>query len=620
MLNERKQEIIKLIHNQSLDLDEIANILNVSSRTVRRDLINIVETVQEMGYQVEKNKTVYKIIDDDYTLFEQINSKGNNNLNTEERIVVAMSSVVDGANEINIEDVANQMFVTPTSVKSLITNFLDNYNVSYKAKGIKVALDIDHVIRRELIVALLRDYIRTTDINAIILEATLDTTKVRNNQIVRNYIEFELFERLFIEIENIFNDSNKYVTDFQLVMLVVTICVSSKQCKTNKLESNDTNVISNKIIDQIVMASEIVDKNEINYLVTKLDSIITELEYEKVNLALISEISEAIVEVENKLGVEFSNKRKLEYQICTHNARVVNINNDTHLTTNVSLTNFVSENKYLFEIIKSVEGLYKDDLDNLKYLLIYFVMALEDTLTSREWQIYVICFGGMGTSLMIKKQLEKEFPNSMIQNLSYARALSGATANADLIVSNSKLPNNLQNIVVGHVISKDNLKEINSILLHKSSKAMGLRQTEKIICNVGYQVKSSNYQTATQVVLENYQLQGSLSNAQYIYEKLKKREQVGIGLPDSPIAFFHTRSSSINNLSITTYNTDQFETIGFDGQPMICNKVLLVLVPVDISDNLLDKVNILSYSLISDEQLIEAIINDNLEKIKQVLN
>lgn len=619
MLSERKLEIIKLLHNTSLEIDEIADILNVSSRTIRRDLINIVETLSDMGYKVEKNKLHYKIVDEDSTLFESLNLKSANDFITEEKLVIGLKSISFGKDTIDIESVANELYVTVPSLKTVICQFLEEYNVTYRTKGMKLTLDITNIERREILVAVIRDYIRTTDINSIVLEASIQSNKVRNNQILQDYIDQNDFDRLFINIENIFNDSNQYVTDFQLIMIVITVCVSITQAVRNPLKIEKQNMVSNKIIEQIICESGITNNSESIYLVAKLESIITELEYEKVNLALISEISEAILEVERKLGIEFVDRRKLEYQICTHNARTTNSNGDVYLGNNLSLRQFVAENQYLFEIIRSVEALYAGDEENLQYLLIYFVMAVEETLAKRHWLIYVICFGGVGTSLMIKKQLEKEYPNSQIQNLSYARALSGTIADADLIISNSKLPNNLQNLVVGHIITKSDVKQINSILLNQSSYRDGIGNLDEIIYNIGCQLPSSEYNQATQLILRQYVDNGIINNSEYIFQKLKKREIIGVGIPDSNIAFFHTRSSSINSLVISTYTVDSFKTVGFDGVEMTCYKILLVLVPVNISDDLLDKVNILSYSLISDGSLLTAIETDDKQKIQSVI-
>lgn len=619
MLNERKQEIIKLIHNQQLDIEEIAEHIGVSSRTIRRDLINITDTLDELGYTIQKSKSVYKVIDENNNLFEKLNLRNTSVLNSEEKVAIAFSVLGNNEKKINIESVANDLFVTPSSIKSLVCQFLEEYNVQYKARGIQIAIDINDVECRELIVAILRNYIRTTDVNSIILEASINTPKIRNNYILKSYINVDLFDKLFIEIENIFNERNKYVTDFQLIMIAVTICVSERQATICPLQYYDNTVITNSIIEEIIKTSGILNKAENNYLSNKLDSIITELEYERVNLALISDINEAILEVEQKIGIEFSDRRKLEYQICTHNARTSNKISDVHLNRNMSLKQFVSDNMYIFEVIKTVDKLNPYNEQNLQYILIYFVMALEETISSKEWKIFVICFGGVGTSLMIKKQLEKEYPNSFIQNLSYARALAGATNDADLIVSNYKLPNNLQNLVVGHVISKEDLKQINSILLKQSSDIKSVQKENNIIFNIGFQSNDKTCDQTTENILDYYQQTGVIADSKYIFQKLKKREMVGVGIPESNIAFFHTRSSSVKVLTVATYDVEQFETNGFDGKLMKCNKILLVLVPVEISDRMLERVNILSYSLISDEQLLTAIVKDDSQKIKSIL-
>lgn len=620
MLNERKNEILKLIYNSEMDLEQIAIILNVSSRTIRRDLINIGEVIGSMGYSLEKDKTKYKIIDNDGMLFQKLNKQSSNALINEERNLVAFRSIIIGEDEINLELIANELYTSVQSVKTQVCKFLEEYNVTYNIKGLKVSIEQTDIARRELIVVLLRDYLRTIDINSLVLEASLDSSMIRNNHLVDSYLDRSLFHKQFINIENIFNDTNKYITDFQLIMIVITICASERQSNLNRLSSFDTTIVSNTIIEKIIKQSTIDNEAECVYLRKKLDTIITELEYEKVNLALVSEINGAITEVEHKLGIEFLNKRKLEYQICTHKVRAYNNSGDIRLTNNISLFGFVEENSMLYDIIKSVDKLYKNDDENLQYLLIYFVMALEETLSASQWQIYVICFGGMGTSLMIKKQLEKEYPNSTIQNLSYARALSSNHEEADVIISNYKLPSDLQDLVVGHIVTKDNVKQINSLLLKKNKKSIQTPKPLEIQYNIGYKSTTMDYDALTVDILNYYESNGQIKNSEYVFQKLKKRESVGVGIPDSTIAFFHTRSSSINSLLVATYDIDQIEAIGFDGIKMECNKILLVLVPIDITDELLYKVNILSYSLISDGELIDAILSDDQYAISNIMN
>lgn len=619
MLSERKLEIIRLIHNTNLEIEEIAAILNVSTRTVRRDLINIIEVVQEMGYTVEKNKTSYKIIDEDSTIFETINIMSANDYITEEKLIIGLIPISEGENTIDIETVANELFVTGQSLKTIICQFLDDYNIVYAAKGTHVTLSITDIQRRELLIAVLREYIATVDINSIVLDATIQSNKIRNHDIIAEYIDLDEFDRMFISIENIFNESNRYVTDFQLIIIVLTVCVSMTQSLRTPISFENKSIISDKIIEQIITESGIVSIDECNYLAAKLESTITELEYEKVNLTLIAEISNAISEVENQLSIKFGNRRKLEYQVCTHYVRATNNGGDIYLNNNISLRQFVIENQFLLEILRSIKVFNKNDEEKLYYLLIYFVMALEETLAYNQWIIYVICFGGVGTSLMIKKQLEKEYPNSKIQNLSYARALSTNLDEADLIISNSKLPNDLQNMVVGHIINKHDIRQINTILLSKGAKKRDISNVDDIYYNIGFKPMDNSYTQATKEIVYKYADDNVLTDSEYIFQKLRKREQNGVGIPGSKIAFFHTRSSSVKNLIIATYTVNNFETIGFDGAKMESNKILLVLVPVDVSDEVLEKVNILSYSLISDPNLLHAIEVDDYQKIHSIM-
>lgn len=619
MINERKLDIIKLILNKKRSIDEIGELLNVSSRTIRRDLIQVVEVVSEQGFVVEKDKKEYIIIDPNLELMKALNDDAAVDYTLEERIVVAFKQIAKGNLVIDIEQAANELFLPLASLKRELLSYLDDKEYQYSERGSKISFVLIDEQRRSMLLQVLRDYLKVLNIEQIILNCKLDIEMKKISEQISHYITLNTFTDLFIEIEDIFNEKNKYIPDFELVYIVIIGMLCQKQQYVHDLElPYSEELVTSAINEQICDVIELNNICEVSYFAKKLERIITELEYEKVSYDVINEVSLAIDEFEKELGFNLHDRKKLEYQVSTHNARVSD-QDTSNVMENATLTSIVDSNLELYQVFRKTK--YLSDLDGIKgiYVFIYFVMAVDETINSHPWNIIVICFGGVGTSLMIRKQLEKQYTNSNIQNLSYARALSGANGSADLLVANNNLPNDIQDEVVGHIVTSDDFKRINKTLLSRMNKTVVREYNDDYLINIGKELQVQDYLMSIGECLIEYVKGDLINDSDYLFAKLRKREQVGTGIPNSQIAFFHTRSSSVNKLLIESFITDEFTTKGIDGSQMECNQVLLVLVPSDISDKLLEKVNVLSYSLITEPKLLDAIETGNEELFKQVI-
>lgn len=616
MLNERKIKILKLIINQWMSIDDMAESLGVSSRTIRRDLILIIELVEKLGYQVDKDKKHYFVHDPQLDLLMNLNIENKTNFTSEECLIFIFKNLAIGKNQLDLRQVANTIYLPVLNLKSQTCDFLKRNEFEYQLKGNELELLITEKQRRELLIALIKQFLKTQDINQIIVAGNLVVVfGSKLQKLIEHYFKLADFEAIYPEVEDVFNEHNIYISDFQLIMCVINICTCKLQ-STRHLIDEEHLIAHSKISEQLVKIASISFPQEISYLYEQLEQFIAELEYEKLDLLEINQIGLAIRQVEEKIGLKFCDPHKLEYQICTHNARSNVYDYQIKYSASLTLSSLINENQALYDQVAKVKALYHT-ADNLNHIFLYFLMAFNETLAKHQWKMQVICFGGMGTSLMIRKQLEKEYPNALIENISYARALSRDLSDVDIIIANSKLANDFEDIVVTHVINQGDIKKINQILLSKIKQDRCLIAKEQIHYTINFQGDNLEYKTKTNELLRFLAKQQVIDNPDYVFEKLYKRKQIGVGIPDSNIAFFHTRSSSIKQLTIATYQVTGFANIGFDSKPMDCYWILLVLVPTDISEDLLEKVNMLSYSLITDLQILEAIMTNDQAYIEQ---
>ena len=92
-----------------------------------------------------------------------------------------------------------------------------------------------------------------------------------------------------------------------------------------------------------------------------------------------------------------------------------------------------------------------------------------------------------------------------------------------------------------------------------------------------------------------------------VLDDLIARESIGgLGIPDTTLALYHTRSSGVREVSFSIYHLDDSHTItGMDGQKMKIKRILLMLAPKEVNQQALEIVSFISGLIISNEQSIQ---------------
>lgn len=352
-LMSRQKQIIQILtkstNKNPITISTIAEILNVSSRTVLREMPKIEEWLDENGFNFIKKPGVGLIIDESLEnqqlileLLEVENVQ--KEYSKEERKRIILSELLIAKEPLKLFYFTNQLKVS----EGTLSNDLDGIEDWLKAFDIKL-------IRRQGVGIYLEGNEKNyRKVLSDILYRTLEEKelikllkKSLNSPSSENSIEFSIENRMlnFIDktiikgIEKIVSELeekfNFKLIDSDYIGLVVHISLAVQRIKNGEKISMDKSSLSElEILPEFAVATEITEKlekvftieipkDEIGYITMhlkgarlRLNKVENDIDLDNLDIKQISNY--IITEVENDFNIEIINKQKLSKDIYNH--------------------------------------------------------------------------------------------------------------------------------------------------------------------------------------------------------------------------------------------------------------------------------------------------------------
>jgi mannitol operon transcriptional antiterminator len=259
----------------------------------------------------------------------------------------------------------------------------------------------------------------------------------------------------------------------------------------------------------------------------------------------------------------------------------------------------------------------------------------------------VICSSGLGTAKILATRLKKEIPDIVrIQHTSVLELKDVDTDQYDLIVSTVPIQNfKGPYFVVSPILQENEITTIKQFLENRKVEALKEQDhqrtegTANVVEKLSYVQKTS--ETIVHILkgftlqeLEADSVQEALAEACHqLYQKgvIRDQEQVlthllnrekigGLGIPDSPFALYHTRSSAIPVPSFTIYTLTKWQTVtGMHQEEMKVNTILLMLAPESAPQEMLSVLSHISSLIIKDDESKAIFSSGSYEKIYSFL-
>ena len=267
--------------------------------------------------------------------------------------------------------------------------------------------------------------------------------------------------------------------------------------------------------------------------------------------------------------------------------------------------------------------------DEIGFLTLHFASAITEFKEVPKVATLVVCTSGLATSRMLTKRLLMKFPQLTIIEQGSIRDLHKMDPKEfDLIISTVGIHDaGFEYILVNPMLSSDDElkleKVINQKLLSSTRKRdeglresklseQGLLRTIEIVTDAGQAVKEIfegfevNETDGRDIghVLQNIEddlgnVFGSEIANESISMLLDKENATGSGIPESDITLLHGRSSRLDRMIFRMYrNKTKVRVRGMDSKMMESGTFLLLLTPEELSGQRLEMVSALSVSLL----------------------
>lgn len=457
-LMSRQKEIIQILtkstNKNPITISTIAEILNVSSRTVLRELPKIEEWLYENGFKFIKKPGVGLIIDESLKnqqlILELLEvEKVQKEYNKEERKRIILSELLIAKEPLKLFYFTNQLKVSEGTLSNdldEIEEFLKSFEIKLiRRQGVGIYLDGNENNYRKVLADILY---RTLDQKQLIklLKKSLNSPSSENS------IEFSIENRMlnFIDkkiikyIENVVfeleEEFNFKLIDSDYIGLVVHISLAIQRIKNGENISIDKMLLNElEVLPEFEVSTEIakklekvfdieIPKDEIGYITMhlkgarlRLNKIENDVDLDNLNIKQI--VNYIITEVENDFNIEIANKQKLSKDIYNHLVPAIsrmsmklNIRNPLLENIKKQYSEIYNSCENACEVLKKITKIDKIPESEVAYIAMHIAAAIEENLKSENLSAVIACPTGVGTSKLLWVNIKKEFPNLDIKN------------------------------------------------------------------------------------------------------------------------------------------------------------------------------------------------------------
>lgn len=508
VLSQRQKNIIYMIPTEDeipITVNEIADKLSLSSRTVQRDLAGIERFLDDNYFSLSKRPGIGIIFEENketvnflYELLDMVDSS--KQYGRKERMIFTLSRLLTTNQAIKYQTFKTYLNI---SEKTLVEDFnqiqdwLNDYKlklVKKRGKGVTIEGNEKDLRKAQsnLIYQSLSDEKRFEILRDITDETKLDL--IQDNNIL-NMIDIQIIEKTRRAINTAFSNLNITIPDNSYIGLVVHISLAIERLKLNEhidydemfMEDNVDSqeyIFSKKIVDEIEKEFNMkFPKAEISYIAMHIKgaNIVAENQIPN-NMYDVMESRkiawDLIVAMEEIFHLDLTNDERLKRDLQAHLAAAL-----TRLKLNFSTRNPILEDikiKYS-EIFKSLLSIVYPVMaknldveinkeipeDEIGFIAIHFITAIEKRIIETTTvNAITVCPTGYGTSRLLAMNLTNNISNiNIVANASIMKINKEylKEKNVDLIISTVKL----EGLISDLEDYKDKFIEVSTILNKK---------------------------------------------------------------------------------------------------------------------------------------------------------
>lgn len=678
-LSNRESEITLLLlrNPQGLNVSDLTKGINVSKRTIYRELSSLETMLARLAIQLTKTDGLYHLVGNQESFNELRNVLTQSNsqtvftsVATRQSAIVCKLLTVDTI--ITTQSLADEFEVSATTITQdlkTIEPIFNDYDldlVRLKAKGIRVDGKESNV--RRVLSGILSSEINEYEFFEFVshLDQPASISK-DSTQYFINLLDFHLLKQANTAIQSHVKNDFTNLSDSQLKQLMIILTVSASRIRMGKLVSDFKSIDKNSIfqyqriaIDLYnVFGKDVRDKinlMELEFMAQQIQgmsfSISNNILQDDYDLQLSYQVRNLIQQVSVDFDYDFKIDETLFNDLMAHIGSALKRRvSQLPEVNNPVLQNVIENYPDLYEqIIKAMDQVFNGRLPKSEaaYILIHFASSFEQQRQNKPINALVVCANGIGTARVLESRLKKTIPEINDYKVSRVAELNHLDLKKyDIILSTIFLPGfKLPYKVISPLLLNNEIEEIRGYLNDRFG-VVEVQTHKKSVVDTGNSLSNLNdlyhkIEIAYQIIdqIEVSKIDNRMFNLQQTLLLLSRRlrpefvsdpdgvatalfqrmQKAPVGLPNTSMALIHTTNEGVRKPFFALYDLSNPILIkGMDHKSMNLKRCLFMIAPRDLPQFSIDLLGNISSSIIDNELNVKTYQNGDTQEIKELI-
>jgi mannitol operon transcriptional antiterminator len=654
---------ILLAKEQGITIKEIADEVEVSTRTVHRELDEIEQLLETYQLKLVKRAGVGVQVEGDSASKDELRLSLINlttlDFTADERKILILCFLLSSTEPVKLVSLAFDLKVTPATIShdlDELEGWIGRYDLSLiRRRGYGVELQGSESAKRKAMSSLISENLNEYELIGLIKE-NIQGKSSRNIDSVSEHLLGLIEKEKLIMVENALrnleNELPYPLADSAYIGLVIHLSLAMERIKKGERISFDGDYLAElKNTPEFQIAVRILErlKNifqvdipdaEVGYITMHLrgaklrtsqdDFLLTG------NAELMGKVYKLIQYCQENLNVQFEKDSSLLHGLLTHMEPAIFRIKKNMKIRNPLLDQIKTNYAELFSVIQAGINKVFPQLEvpeeEIGYLVMHFGASLERS-NQKDWdyRALIVCSSGIGSSKILATRIDKEIPEiNHLKNISLFDIDKIPKGDYDIIISTIPLPMNTNKyILVSPLLTKEDIQKIKISLrsvrvfrsrgeqsftaIHTQDPVAKLRSlqsychhTVNILEGFEFQ-RINNPMDTTESILSHIchdlSQKKIIQNKEAVVNQLLEREKLsGIGIPNTGMALFHGRNEQINRVSFTVYLlTKPIWIKSMENKDIKVNNILMLLGPKEMTKEGLEVLSQISALLIDDD-------------------
>lgn len=675
----REQKLLKyLLHqNRYLKVNEIADYIEVSTRTVHRELKAVKSVLDKYSLQLDKQPgkglKLVGAYGDKQQLLEDLSRDSHVEYSADERKLLILCAMLEAGEPIKLYTIANDLQVTTATISNdldELEKWIAPFGLSLiRKRGYGIELRGPEDAKRKIVGNLMADKL---DVQQFL--ETIEMNIKGKNEAPEKIFGVVSRGKLLKAEKVLFQMKEKYglsLSDSAYIALVVHLTFAIERIQLGEMiNMNEEELADLKRTKEFELALALakaledafhvkIPEAEAGYITMHLRSANKsfKIDYraEDIELDTALRTKKLIDFISQKTGMNLTSNHSLYEGLIAHLEPAI-IRIKEKMSVHNPLTEQVKKDYFLLymAIEEGVETFFPEIRfpdEEIAFIVLHFGSALEMSKQKVDISALVICSSGIGSSKMLASRLKKELPEIASFEISSLMELKTKNTGAyDIIVSTVPIPyENIDCVTVSPLLDTEDVKQIKHQLTRKiplilRKKRMAPKKPEPFPDMLQIVREIGHYSAGIQHILSHFTVetleaesslehtvkricstledQGLVTDAEQMADGLMKREaQGGLGIPGTAFALFHLKSEAAVIPLFKAYDLSKpFEIKGMDGSAMKMTRMLIMLAPADLSPEGSEILSFISSSMIESDESIKAYQTGDREQLYGRLN